>query len=232
MREIQLTPRLAAVAEKVPTGCRLVDVGTDHARLPIWLLQKGQIACAIASDLRKGPLQQAARNLATHQLTEGVTLVQCPGLTGIDLDRVDVVTICGMGGETVLHILEETPAAREKRLILQPQSNLALLRRFLQGNGYAIVQESLCRDRGYFYVIWQVEAGEMPPLTSGEAYCGRPETWEPSADWGDYLTQVIGKMEYELQFLEKSEQEKDFPRRDDFRAAVAELRVRKERLPW
>ncbi|MCD8144322.1 MAG: class I SAM-dependent methyltransferase [Oscillospiraceae bacterium] len=232
MREMQLNARLWAVAEKIPPDCRLLDVGTDHARLPIWLLQHGRVRSVIASDLRKGPLEQARKNLLKYRIGERIQLRQCAGLTGVSPEETDVISICGMGGETILHILEDSPWAREKRLILQPQSNLALLRRFLQENGYAITEELLCQDRGYFYVVWMVSAGEMPPLSPGEAHGGRLEAWVPDACWRDYLEQLTGKMAYEVGFLERSVQEKDFLRRDDLSAALSELRQRKENLPW
>lgn len=232
MREMQLTARLQAVAEKVPFGCRLADVGTDHARLPIWLVRRGQVTSVIASDLRKGPLAQAKENAVKYHVADRIQLRQCSGLEGISSEEVDVVTICGMGGETILHILEASPWARDKQLILQPQSNLALLRRFLQGNGYAITQEFLCQDRGYDYVIWLVSAGEMPLLTPGEAHAGRLVTWAKDAAWKGYLDHLLEKMAYEVSFLEKSTQEKDFARRDDLTAALAELKLRRERFDW
>ena len=64
MKRIELTPRLRAVADLVPEGARLADVGTDHAYLPAWLLQQGRIARAIVSDLRAGPLSRARETAA------------------------------------------------------------------------------------------------------------------------------------------------------------------------
>lgn len=232
MREMQLAPRLLDVAEKIPPGCRLVDVGTDHARLPIWLLKNGRVSHVIASDLRKGPLAQARKNAEKYHVSEHMELRQCPGLQGIAPEEADVISICGMGADTIRHILEDAPWAREKKLILQPQSNLAMLRRFLQKNGYAIREESLSLDRGFYYVIWKVEAGEMPLLTPGEAHGGRLETLEPDPRWKEYLEQITKKMAYELTFLNESVQEKDVLRREDLSAALAELQKRKEGLPW
>ena len=66
MRPIELTPRLLALARQVPEGARFADVGTDHARLPVWLLERGIIQNAIASDLREGPLEQARETARRH----------------------------------------------------------------------------------------------------------------------------------------------------------------------
>ena len=229
---MRLPPRLQCAADLVPTGCRLVDVGTDHARLPIWLLKQGRVASVLATDLRKGPLQQAYGNAVRYHVEGRIQLRQCPGLEGVSPEEAEVITICGMGGETILHILENSPWAREKKLILQPQSNPALLRRFLQANGYAIADETLCVDRDYDYVIWRVSGGTMPPLSPGEAHAGRLCSWVPDPNWKGYLDRLTQKMSYELGFLNQSVQEKDFARRDDLNAALLELRERKEHLPW
>ena len=61
---MELTPRLRAIAEQVPQGARLADIGTDHGYLPVWLLLAGQIDRAIAADLREGPLKRARETAA------------------------------------------------------------------------------------------------------------------------------------------------------------------------
>lgn len=76
MRTVELTPRLRSVAELVPRGARFADVGTDHAYLPVWLLQQGRITGAVASDLRPGPLERARGTAEKYGLTDGLPLVR------------------------------------------------------------------------------------------------------------------------------------------------------------
>ena len=83
MRPIELTPRLLALAQQVPGGARFADVGTDHARLPVWLLEHGIIENAIASDLREGPLEQARETARRHMLTERLSFRLGDGLAPI-----------------------------------------------------------------------------------------------------------------------------------------------------
>ena len=52
----QLDCRLQLVADFVDRGSRVADIGTDHAYLPVYLVEQNIIPGAIASDLREGPL--------------------------------------------------------------------------------------------------------------------------------------------------------------------------------
>ena len=83
MRTVELTPRLRSVAELVPRGARFADVGTDHAYLPVWLLQQGRITGAVASDLRPGPLERARGTAEKYGLTGRMDFRLCDGLSGI-----------------------------------------------------------------------------------------------------------------------------------------------------
>ena len=92
MKELVLQPRLRLLADMVPEGARLADVGTDHGYLPVFLLQKGRIAGAIASDIVPGPLQHA-RQTATEYEVEGIDFRLCPGLDAIGAEEADTIVI-------------------------------------------------------------------------------------------------------------------------------------------
>ena len=139
---MELTPRLGAIAQQVPLGARLADVGTDHGYLPVWLLLNGRIKGAVAADLRKGPLERARETAQLYGQSVAISFRLCDGLTDIISDEVDTVVIAGMGGETIIDILKAAPWTRqEKLLLLQPMTGIPNLRRWLQNNGYAILDE-------------------------------------------------------------------------------------------
>ena len=147
MRTVELTPRLRSVAELVPRGARFADVGTDHAYLPVWLLQQGRITGAVASDLRPGPLERARGTAEKYGLTGRMDFRLCDGLSGIQPDEVNTIAMAGMGGETIAAILAAAPWTweRECLLLLQPMSAQPFLRRWLQAHGYTIRRELLSR---------------------------------------------------------------------------------------
>lgn len=175
MRIIELSPRLQAVADLVPPNVHFVDVGTDHAYLPTYLIQRGVISNAIASDLRHGPLDHARQTAQRFGVTNQMLFRLCDGLDKIQPEEADVIAIAGMGGETIVSILDAAPWTKleGRHLILQPMSASPELRSWLQKAGYCILQEHLCQEGKTLYVVMLVTAGEMEPLSPAECWAGR-----------------------------------------------------------
>ena len=176
---MELTPRLRTLADLVPQDARLADVGTDHAYLPVWLLLQGRISRAIAADLREGPLNRARETARQYQVEDKVSFRLCDGLSLVDREEVDVISIAGMGGETIAAILQAAPWAREKLLLLQPMTSFPDLRLWLQQHAYAIQREQIVREGERLYTVWVVTAGAMEPLTPAELWAGRQDREDP-----------------------------------------------------
>lgn len=171
---MELTPRLQAIAQKVPQGARVADVGTDHGHLPVWLLLHGRITSAIAADLRKGPLERAKETVRQYGLSDHVSFRLCDGLTGIQPEEADTIALAGMGGETIAAILTAAPWTRDgKLMLLQPMTGAPKLRGWLQQHGYSILSEEIVREVKKLYSIWTVRGGTMPPMTPAELWAGR-----------------------------------------------------------
>lgn len=206
MKPIQLSPRLCSVAEMVPLGARLADVGTDHAYLPVWLLQRKVISHAVVSDLREGPLERAKTTAEKYGLTEQMDFRLCNGLSGILAEEVDTIAIAGMGGETIASILEAAPwtAQGEYRLLLQPMSAQNDLRLWLQQNSYSIVEERLSCEGNTLYTAFQVKPGTMSPLTPAECWAGRQHRGEEAPLRAEYLKRLIEQTGRALEGLQRS----------------------------
>ena len=104
---MHLTPRLRTIMQQVPEGARLADIGTDHALIPTALLRRGVIQSAIASDLREGPLDSAARTAKQFEVEHKLSLRLGGGLQTVKPDEADTIVIAGMGGETIAQILAD-----------------------------------------------------------------------------------------------------------------------------
>ena len=163
---IVLSPRLQRIADYVLSGEKVIDVGTDHAYIPIWLLQSGVCAAAAATDIKPGPLANAARDAEKYGVDKKLALLLCDGLSGCSADMADTIIIAGMGGETIMGILDAAPWAWEKRLILQPQTKQPELRTWLTQRGLAVLDAALAYDAGRIYLVWLVGRGEMRPCAN------------------------------------------------------------------
>ena len=191
---LQLQPRLQCIASLVPKGARLADIGTDHGYLPVYLLQEGTIGHAIASDINALPLDHARATAREYGVTEHMDFRLCPGLAKIRAEECDAIAIAGMGGETILGILEAAPWMHDgtHTLILQPQTKVDLLRRWLCGHGYRFLSETLVRDKEQLYVVFRVTAGTGQELSEADALAGFLLRSDPL--YGEYLSQHLTKL--------------------------------------
>lgn len=152
---MKLDKRLRAVAELVPQGAVLADVGSDHAYLPSALLLDKKIKYAIATDVAAGPCKVAQTTLAMQGLTKLAEVRQGDGLQPLHPNEADCIVIAGMGGNTIMEILAASPAVAKAvaKLILQPMQVADKLRQYLVSNGYEITDEDLVQDEEYLYEI-------------------------------------------------------------------------------
>ncbi len=157
-----LSPRLTALADAIAPGSRVADVGSDHGRLPLWLAASGRAAYCLAVE-------------KTEELLAGVA---CPpdgvpwakrlgyragdGLGAIRADdRIDTIVLAGLGGRTIVRLLEapETASPDLRRLVVQPRSEPSSVRRWLGDHGWRLVTERLTEERGRFHLTLAAERG-------------------------------------------------------------------------
>lgn len=171
-----LGPRLALCAALVRPGRKLVDVGTDHAYLPIWLLRKGLVQAALATDINPGPLEAARRNGEKYGVGPALSFRLCDGLSGVSPQEGEDVVVAGMGGELILRIVTGAPWLRDpgKRLVLQPMSSAPELRLGLRELGFSLVEEHAVVDGGKVYSAFSAQfTGKVPEAGPLYPYMGR-----------------------------------------------------------
>lgn len=160
-----LTKRLAACAALVTPGGVVCDVGTDHAYLSAELLRRGQCTRAVATDIHAGPLEAAKRTLTEAGVLEQAELFLCDGLAQVQPEGITDVVIAGMGGETIIHILEDCPWRRQVHLILQPMTKIPDLRRWLAEQGFSWTEQAV-QEGEKFYVVLSVFHSGTPGILS------------------------------------------------------------------
>lgn len=165
-----LSLRLKTVAALVPSGARVCDIGTDHARLPIYLIQSGIAKNVIAADLREKPLAKARENIAAAKVT-GIETRLSDGFNEVDFNEFDTAIIAGIGGEVISGIIKRADILKssDKLLILQPTTSPEVLRRFLCENGFLTESETPVLDNGKLYSVIAARFNGKPQIR-GEAY--------------------------------------------------------------
>lgn len=155
---VKLSARMLHLADMVPRGAILADVGTDHGYIPIYLVQSGKICRAFAMDIREGPLLRAKEHIRAFGLDDYITVRRSDGVAALQPGEADTILIAGMGGDVMLHILEAGKAvlAAAKDLVLQPQSKILQVREYLCQEGYVIDREDMVSEEGKYYPMMHV----------------------------------------------------------------------------
>ena len=217
-----LQPRLRAIADLVPPGSRLADIGTDHGYIPIDLLLDGRITAAIATDIGELPLDHARRTAKRCGLAEGIDFRLGDGLGPLAPGEADVIVIAGMGGDSIADILAASPWAREgPLLLLQPMSKAEVLRAFLPENGYRVEAERLAADKGKLYPILTVQGGAMAPAAAAEAWGGFLLQRDPL--WGLYLEDRLLRLRRAVSGLAKARDSTAEEKRQELSRVIAAL---------
>jgi len=170
--------RLASAVSFVREGGVVCDVGTDHAYLPIYAILSGKCPRAVASDINKGPLMRARENGERWGVADRLTCILSDGLDGVEPEENGItdIVICGMGGELIARIVDDSAYTRREgvRLILQPMSMAYELRKYLTENGFAIIDEAMSRAADKVYTCICAEYnGEAETLCDTELLLGR-----------------------------------------------------------
>jgi len=174
----------------------LADIGTDHGQLPIAAVQARLVIRAIAIDVAPGPLSHAVTNIFNAKVTDRVFTRLGDGFEPLAEGEADVVVITGMGGMGIMNILEAGSAKAKacRRLVLQPQRNIAKLRKNLHRLGYYIAEEKLAREADRFYVLLSVTPSGAPSYWNDREYSlGKLLVNDP--EWNDYVKAEIALME-------------------------------------
>ena len=170
--KLPISDRLLACAAFVKPGDRIADIGCDHGYLSIHLLRAGIAKSAIASDVREQPLMSAVRNAEKYGVRDKMEFYLSDGVRNIPRD-FDSMVCAGMGGDTMVSILNAAPWLKDSkyRLILQCQSKAPMLRQYLSDNGYFIAKESVLRDGRFLYTVMEVTyAPDAPRLSPARCY--------------------------------------------------------------
>lgn len=161
VRPPRLGRRLSLIESLVPAGSRLIDVGSDHALLPITYLLHHPTAFAVAIDNKEKPLAVAEKNRRRFGLEARLDLLLADGLPAGLLTSDDCVVIAGLGGVEIKSILQRA-SYLPKRLVLSPHSHAEILRDALAALGLLILDEHVVLEGRRAYVVMEIEKTSAP----------------------------------------------------------------------
>jgi len=158
---MEISDRLRTVASFVRESRSIADIGTDHAYIPIYLYKEGIINRAIACDINREPIKRAESNINLYHLGNVIETRLGNGLTPIKAGETDGIVIAGIGGMLMIDILKTYPDKMEsvKELVLQPQSDVESVRRFIHSRSFRIDDEQMLYEDGIFYTIIRAVCG-------------------------------------------------------------------------
>jgi len=223
---MQLSQRLSSVASMVTAGNCLADVGTDHGYVPIYLYERNVISHAIAMDVNKGPLERATLHIAESGMKDAIETRLSDGLAALKPGEADSVVIAGMGGPLIIRILSAYPevTASLKELILQPQSEIPEVRRWLYEQGYEIIEEHMVFEDGKYYPMFKaVKNPQAEKLTDLEYKFGKISVLGEPSVLKAYLIREIANKQVILEKLKEEATEKSKNRAKEIKAILAEL---------
>ena len=155
---MKLDNRLMAIANLVRKDKVFADIGTDHAYLPVYLVEKDIIKKGIAADLRIGPLENARDAVVSYGYSEQIELRLSDGLDNFKENEAQEIAVAGMGGLLISEFINRTIWLKNENihLILQPMTHVEELRKTLFDNGFIIDNEVVAKDGDKLYIILSV----------------------------------------------------------------------------
>lgn len=209
---VNISKRLSRIAQYIPHGAKLADIGSDHALLPVFAVQQGIAASAIAGEVNEGPYRAAVKQVNESGLAKQIEVRLGDGLSVLRQDEVDTVTIAGMGGGLISEILNRGASllSSVNVMVLQPNVGEEAVRRWLYNNDWVLKDETILEEDGKIYEILYCERNRSGhPAAKERPYQERRiHGIELSHDWllrmGPYLLKQAGpvfhrKWQHELE---------------------------------
>lgn len=191
-----MNKRIEYITTFIPKEAIVADIGTDHAQLPILLCTQKKCHKVYACDVKDGPLDIAKENIKEAGFEKEIEVIASDGFEHVPYD-IDVAVIAGMGYYTAIHILENAfdRLGELKRIIIQINSNVPLMRKWIMEHSFEIVEEGVFFEKGKYYVILCIKKGEGLTLTYEEQLCGPLLMKHPTDTYYAMVEEKIQKLE-------------------------------------
>jgi len=148
-----ISNRLKSIASFINKKDKVIDIGTDHGLLAIFLYQNKLCTSIAASDINKNALKSAQANIAANNLIEQIPTILSDGFENIDPKKFNTAVIAGMGRTTISKIIEHENANNIKKIIIQTNNEHSQMREYMSKKGYYLCEERVLKERNKFYIL-------------------------------------------------------------------------------
>ena len=171
---MKITKRLENIANLVEKGKSVIDIGTDHGLVPLYLAKNNISKDIIATDISAKSLKKLEDKLDKN-LENIIKTEVCDGLDDIDIKENQIAVIAGMGAITIIDILSKDidKVRNLDYVICEGNIGNEKLRKFLNENNFIIDRDFLIKDGRKHYDIIRFKNGSDRKLSLGEIYFGK-----------------------------------------------------------
>lgn len=228
---VPVSKRMKAIADMVSEGLSVADIGCDHGFVDIYLVTEKKTGHAIAMDVNKGPLLRAEEHIRQYGLEKIIETRLSDGAVKLNKDEVQAAIIAGMGGRLTIRIIEESldKFKAMKELVLSPHSDVPVVREYLCGAGFEILDEDLVFDEDKYYSIMKCTySGVVNELTSTEYAYGPVLLKKKHPVLKEYLQMRKLKLEELAAMLEESFENAFEEKREALQERIEEVNKEKK----
>lgn len=209
---MELSLRLQCIANKILENDTIVDIGTDHAYIPIFLCKNAILKKAIATDISKGSLDKAKTNVLNHALCDKIETRLSNGLDKITLsDNINTVIIAGMGGKLAIDILEKNRELTSSldKIVIQPQKDIPEVRKYIHSINFFIESDEILIDEKKYYNVMVAKnnfKNTFPNLSYSKVdyIFGKFQIEQKSKVLKSYIEQQLKSMEIVIKNIENT----------------------------
>jgi tRNA (adenine22-N1)-methyltransferase len=188
--------RIEKIADMVEKGVVAADIGTDHAFLPVLLVQNNVCSKVYACDIAEGPLQSAAETIVRYGFQDKIQTILCDGMKEVPSDT-ETAVIAGMGYYTAVHILEDAwdRLFHLHQIIVEVNRDEVEMRNWINMHHFTITEERTVYEKGHDYVIISFNTCEHESYSESEIICGTAAMQKDSENYALYVSHQISRIE-------------------------------------
>ena len=165
--------RLMDIINLIDYGKNVIDVGTDHGLVPLYLAKNNISSNIWATDISAPSLKKLEDQLDS-KLSKIIKTKVTDGFKGIEKEDNQIAIIAGMGGNTIVEIIQSSMQFAQNLDYMILESNIATekLRLFLYENNFDLMRDFLSFENEKYYDILQVKYGNRKEMKISDMYYG------------------------------------------------------------